>query len=223
MSSTPSSYAVILDDHPLVARGVAEFLRALHPDMEVRLATDAADCLRLVKEHGAPALALVDFWLIDGAALGLIAQLRADCPGTAIAVMSGDDDPLLGEQARAAGAHGFVHKQESPDTFAQAVHALLGGLTWFSQAARVQPGGLRSRELPVTPLELGLSVRQGEILALVLLGQPNKRIALDLALSESTVKEHVTAILQRLGARNRIEAITQLRGRRLVLAAGPAG
>lgn len=216
-------YALILDDHPLVARGVAEFLRSLRPDLEVRLATDAADCLQQVVLHGAPALALIDFWLAEGAALGLIAQLRARCPETPIVVMSGDDDPLLGERARAGGAHGFLHKQESPGTFAQAVHALLGGLTWFVPPSRLQAGGLRSRELPVTPAELGLSTRQGEILALVLMGQPNKRIALDLALSESTVKEHVTAILQRLGARNRIEAITQLRGRRLVLAAGPAG
>lgn len=220
LSSPP--YAIILDDHPLVARGVAEFLRSLQPDMQVRLASDAADCLHQVTTQGAPALALVDFWLAEGAALGLIAQLRANCPGTAIAVMSGDDDPQLGERARAAGAHGFLHKQESPNTFAQAVHALLGGLTWFVPPSRLQAGGLRSRELPVTPAELGLSTRQGEILSLVLLGQPNKRIALDLALSESTVKEHVTAILQRLGARNRIEAITQLRGRRLVLS-GPAG
>lgn len=221
MHATPT-YALILDDHPLVARGVAEFLRSLRPDMAVRQATDAADCLQQVALHGPPALALVDFWLAEGAALGLIAQLRERCPATPIAVMSGDDDPQLGERARQGGASGFLHKQEPPNTFAQAVHALLGGLTWFPPPARARGAGPHSRELPVTPAELGLSTRQGEILALVLLGQPNKRIALDLALSESTVKEHVTAILQRLGARNRIEAITQLRGRRLVLA-GPAG
>lgn len=213
-STTP--YAIILDDHPLVARGVAEFLRSLHPDLEVLLASNASDCLRLVGERGEPALALIDFWLAEGEALDLLAQLRLQCPRTPIAVMSGDDDPLLVERARASGAHGFVNKQDSPHTFSQAVQALLGGLTWFAPAGPMQPGAARSREMPVTPAELGLSVRQGEILALVLLGQPNKRIALDLSLSESTVKEHVTAILQRLGARNRIEAITQLRGRRLV-------
>ena len=75
----------------------------------------------------------------------------------------------------------------------------------------------RSRDLPVTPTELGLSMRQGEILALVLQGLPNKRIALQYDLSESTVKEHMSAILLRLGARTRVEAITRLRGRRLVL------
>ena len=69
----------------------------------------------------------------------------------------------------------------------------------------------------MTPAELGLSTRQGQVLALVLQGLPNKRIALQYDLSESTVKEHMSAILLRLGARPRVEAITRLRGRRLVL------
>lgn len=50
---------------------------------------------------------------------------------------------------------------------------------------------------------------------MMLKGLPNKRIALNLSLSEHTVKEHVTGILERLGAKNRIEVITKLRGRSL--------
>ena len=96
------------------------------------------------------------------------------------------------------------------------MEALLCGLAWFEPPSHSgQPP--RSRDLPVTPTELGLSMRQGEILALVLQGLPNKRIALQYDLSESTVKEHMSAILLRLGARTRVEAITRLRGRRLVL------
>ncbi|MCO4094037.1 MAG: response regulator transcription factor, partial [Acidovorax sp.] len=109
-----------------------------------------------------------------------------------------------------------------PEVFAQAVEALLGGLAWFMPPPAQHGQPARSRDMPVTPAELGLSVRQGEVLALVLQGLPNKRIALQFDLSESTVKEHMSAILQRLGARTRVEAITQLRGRRLVLPAAPA-
>ena len=69
----------------------------------------------------------------------------------------------------------------------------------------------------MTPVELGLSARQGQILALVLQGLPNKRIASQLDIAESTVKEHVTGILERLRVRTRVEAITLLRGRRLEL------
>ena len=209
-------YALILDDHPLVARGVAEFLRSRLPHMEVAVAAGAAELESLIAARGAPAVALIDFWLDDGAALTLIARIRTLCPTTAVAVMSGDDDPAVIDQVRAAGAHGFIHKQEPPEIFAQAIEALLGGLAWFNPGANTQRP-VRSRDLPVTPAELGLSARQGEILALVLQGLPNKRIAQQYALSESTVKEHMTAILQRLGARTRVEAITQLRGRRLVL------
>ncbi|BEP93624.1 response regulator transcription factor [Acidovorax sp. sif1233] len=216
-----SPYALILDDHPLVARGVAEFLRLRLPYLEVAVAGCADDFLPLVATRGAPAIALVDFWLAEGAALGLIALVREHCPGTALAVVSGDDDPAMMERVRQAGAHGFIHKQTPPEIFAQAVEALLGGLAWFVPAP---PGNQppRSRDLPVTPAELGLSVRQGEILALVLQGLPNKRIALQYDLSESTVKEHMSAILLRLGARTRVEAITGLRGRRLVLPDPPA-
>lgn len=58
-----------------------------------------------------------------------------------------------------------------------------------------------------------LTPRQGEVLALLLQGLSNKRIALALGITESTVNEHVSAILQRLGVRSRVEAITSLQGR----------
>ncbi len=101
--------------------------------------------------------------------------------------------------------------------FAQAVEALLGGVAWFTPSVACQGQPARSRDLAASPAELELSTRQGEVLALVLQGLPNKRIALQFDLSESPVKEHMSAILQRLIARTRVEAITQLSGRRLVL------
>lgn len=212
----PSPYVLILDDHPLVARGVAEFLRARLPMMDMVTILDTQALWPLVDKRGDPAIAIIDFWLADGAALELIAQLRARCPQTPLAVVSGDGDPDVAARARAAGAHGFIHKQEPPETLGQAVQVLLDGMSWFTAPASAGAGTF-SRWLTVTPTELGLSVRQGEILALVLQGLPNKRIALQCGLSESTVKEHVSGILQRLGARTRVEAITRLRGQRLLV------
>lgn len=65
----------------------------------------------------------------------------------------------------------------------------------------------------VRAAELGLTPRQGEVLAMLLLGLPNKRIARALNVTEATVKEHVTGILGRLGVANRVEAILRLHGR----------
>lgn len=218
---TPAPYALVVDDHPLVARGVAEFLRSRWPSLEVLEAAVVDDVTQVLQARGAPRIALIDFWLADGAALPLVAMLLERSSTTALAVMSGDDDPAIQQSVRRAGAHAFIPKHVAPPTFGAALDALLSGQTWFEDAANAPPAP-RSRDLPITPAELGLSTRQGEILALLLHGLPNKRIALQYGLSESTVKEHVSAILQRLGARTRVEAITRLRGRRLVLESNDA-
>ncbi|RYF37369.1 MAG: response regulator transcription factor, partial [Comamonadaceae bacterium] len=133
--------------------------------------------------------------------------------------MSGDDNPQIAQRARLANAQGFVHKQVAPETFARAYTAVLEGRPWFegaNEAAGTQPAS-PLREWEVSAGDLGLTQRQGEILALVLRGLPNKRIGLKLDITENTVKEHLTGILERLGVRNRVEAITALRERRLTL------
>jgi DNA-binding NarL/FixJ family response regulator len=77
----------------------------------------------------------------------------------------------------------------------------------------------RSQHWEVTPAALGLTERQGEILSLLLRGLPNKRIACAMNIAESTVKEHVSGILDKLGVRNRVGAITLLNQRRIRLSA----
>ena len=105
----PDAWCIVASHHPLVARGAAEFLRARFPGLEVVVASRAAEFAPLVAERGAPAIALIDFWLADGASLELVAQVRTMCPGTALAVISGDDDPAVADRVRQAGAHGFIH------------------------------------------------------------------------------------------------------------------
>lgn len=89
------------------------------------------------------------------------------------------------------------------------------GKTWFPSAEHHAQRNAQPKEIPVTAAELGLTTRQGEVLVMVLMGLPNKRIAQKLSLSEQTVKEHVTCILERLQVKTRVEIITKLRGRRV--------
>lgn len=206
-------YALVVDDHPLVARGMSEFLR-LHPGLaDAVCVSTTQEALRTVAARGAPALALVDFWLADGVTTHFIRDLLALAPQTRVLMVSGDSHPALRAKAQGSGAHGFVHKQQEPEVFAAAATALLRGGSWFdSGTPAVDSSAQPARAVPLTPAELGLTPRQGQILALVLQGQPNKHIAGSLNLSEHTVKEHVTAILGKLGVRNRVEAIARLRG-----------
>lgn len=213
LSTSVGKRAYVVDDHPLVARGIAEFLRSLY-FFEHVLAISSVEALWQRLAEAMPQLIVVDFWLPDGAALPLLKNLREHYPQTALLVMSADDDSAIIDKARAAGANGFIHKQEAPEVFSQAVVALINGQLWFSSASQLPKNPLQ-KELSITAQELGLTPRQGEILSMIIQGMPNKRIANSLGLSEQTVKEHVTGILERLGVSNRIEIINKLRGKRL--------
>ena len=207
---------IILDDHPLVARGIAKYIEAIQPSFEVLTASSAADLRRLIAAHGAAALVVADVWLDAGSLLEELAGLLVQYRNTAWLAMSGDDDPSIPARVRTAGAQGFIHKRAPPEILAAAIDALLNGRQWFDLPEPVSTAQRASRDWMVTPAELGLTSRQGAILELLLRGLPNKRIALMLDVAESTVKEHVTKILQKLGVHTRVEAITKLRGQRLM-------
>jgi DNA-binding NarL/FixJ family response regulator len=208
-------YALVVDDHPLVARGFAEYLVSHCGFGRVHIASNAVECWRRIESDGCPGVAVVDFWLPDGAALVLIRQLAAQCVQTCLLVVSGDEDQAIEGKAREAGAHGFLHKQESPDVFALAIAALRTGSVWFGPSSNAALRPIAPRELPIRARDLGLTDRQGQVLGMMLRGLPNKRIAMDLDIAEQTVKEHMTNILAKLGVGNRMEAITLLRGRRI--------
>lgn len=204
----PSTQIFVVDDHPLVARGLAHFIHSSCQGLTVVPMTRWEEAMNLLATSGAPALLIADVWLGDNSSLSVLDTWKAICPSTPWLAISGDDNPHLRERVRAAGAQGFVHKQDPPETFASAVAAVLRGDTWFAGGTSL-PTAIDS--LTITH---GLTLRQGEILAGLLRGLPNKRIASELGITEATVKEHVTAILSRLGVRTRIEAITTLSGHR---------
>lgn len=206
--------AVVVDDHPLVARGIADYLRTHCGFGRAEAVCRAEDVWARIDASGAPALALIDFWLPGGTALPLLSRLREQHPGTRLLVVSGDADPAIRAKVRGLAVDGFLLKQAEPAEFAVAVAAVLRGDAWFDDGP-VAGGVAEERLLPLSAADLGLTPRQGEVLALMLKGLPNKRVARALSLSEPTVKEHVTGILERLGARNRVELITRLRGRRI--------
>lgn len=206
-------YALVVDDHPLVAGGIAAFLSTHCGYQQVYVAASRQECDGLLEEKGPPQLLVLDFWLPDGTALQLIKKLPQENPNIRLLVISGDENNNVQHKAREMGAHGFVHKHDSPQIFNQAVTALKNGQLWFPDAS--EPPSLSSPTAHYQ--EFGLTQRQAEVLAMMLRGFSNKRIAITLAVSEPTIKEHITGILNKLGVSNRVEAITLLQGRRFTL------
>jgi DNA-binding NarL/FixJ family response regulator len=205
--------ALIIDDHPLITRGMAEFLRSNCQFSGVTCVTNEEDFWTSLSAN-TPDIVIVDFWLPKGAALPLLAEFREKYPKIPTLVISADNDPLVIEKIRAMKINGFILKQEDPNTFATAVNEILKGESWFHQIR--QPLGIK-KEIMISCEELGLTNRQGEVLTMILDGQPNKRIAQKLGVTEATVKEHITSILSQLGVSNRVEAITKLRDKKLII------
>jgi DNA-binding NarL/FixJ family response regulator len=214
---TKPATAIVLEDHPLVGRGITEYLHSVHPELAVTVVAQWREVMHLLRTQGCPRILVADIWLASGHCLEDLEGWFLMCSDSPWLAVSGDDDPLLIQRVRAAGARGFVHKQAPPESFGAAFKAVLDGDSWFATESLHQSAFPAPKEWTVSPEDLGLTPRQGEILRLIMRGLPNKRIASSLGITENTVKEHVTGILERLGVRNRVEAITQLRGRRIQL------
>ena len=214
-NATQTSYALICDDHPVVGRGLMELLKN-HPDIaSCAYTANKQECLDYLEANARPALVIVDFWLMGEPASALVRALKQK--SLVVLVISADDDPMIQRKSQEWGADGFISKQASPSVVIEAVSCLIKGLGWFMP---VPTADLHSRadqrhRIPVSARELGLTPRQGDILALILEGYPNRKIADQLFVSESTVKEHITGLFQRLSVRSRVELIAQFKNRRI--------
>ena len=132
-----------------------------------------------------------------------------------ILVVSGDERELVMREALAAGAIGYVTKSAEPEQLVKAVRDALQGVV--HRLPRRLPGESEAHA-PLPALDVrqvfpDLTSRQSEVFRLLMRGEPDKRIARDLGLSDTTVKSHVRAILQIVGARSRGEAAYAARSR----------
>ena len=203
------NYALVVDDHPLVASGIANFLITQCRFKQAYVVTNEEDCYRQIRDNGPPRLLVIDFWLSSGTALKLLKEIKQLYPQVRLLVVSGDDNNDLWRKIHAAGGHGFVLKSEPPEIFSQAVFALADNQTWFPEGNEfsVNKNNEKLNKFNLTP-------RQIDVLNMIMRGLPNKRIAAQLSISEPTVKEHISNILKKIGVNSRVEAITLLHGKR---------
>lgn len=203
------NYALVVDDHPLVASGIANFLITHCQFKQAYVVTNEEDCYRQIRENGPPRLLVIDFWLSSGTTLKLLKDVRQRYPQVRLLVVSGDENNDIWQKVHTAGGHGFVLKSEPPELFSRAVSALTDNLTWFpcGNELAVKASHAQLSKFNLTP-------RQIDVLNMIMRGLPNKRIAAQLSISEPTVKEHISNILKKIGVNSRVEAITLLHGKR---------
>ncbi len=199
---------VIADDHPLYREGVA---RSLSDDAAITVVGQGQDADSAVEltERLRPDIVLLDLSMPAGGGIGALRRIMAmeAPPRVAMLTVSEEDDDVM--QALKAGAVGYVLKGVGSRELVSIVKEVARGQSYVSPAlaARIlnamrEGGGVRRGANPIDDL----SKREEDILKLVAEGKSNKEVGRALDLQEKTVKHYMTAILQKLHVRNRVEA-----------------
>ena len=189
---------LIVDDHPLVRTGFAQLIGDC-PDLEVcGEAADMAEALRLI-DKDCPDLAIIDLSLAGGSGLDLIEHIKSRDQDILMLVASMHDETLYAERVLAAGARGYINKQEAQDSIIRAIRQVLSGKVYLSEAMtdRLLSGMVNTREQK-RDIEL-LSNRELQVFELIGQGVPSGQIASQLNLSIKTIETHQAHIKKKLG------------------------
>lgn len=190
---------LVVDDHPVVRRGLHSMLDGESGISVVGLASSGKEGLQLAEKLN-PDVVLLDLRMPDMSGVEVIAALRAGRPDSKILVLTNyqlDEDIF---NALDAGALGYLLKSASQEEVLEALRAV-------SQGKRRVPPELAIR-LAERLGRSSLSARELEVLQLVVQGHTNKEIAQSLFISDITARNHVISVLSKLGAKDRTEAAT---------------
>ena len=190
---------LLADDHPLTRSGIAEFVRR-EPTFElVAEAEDGTSAWDLIQELK-PDVALLDIRMpgLDGVTVAQ--KVKNEGLFTAIVMLTSYDAQQYVIASLRAGARGFVLKTVSPKELTTAINTVAkGGLYLDPEVASVMG------EQDFIPEQL--STREREVLLLAAKGMSSKEVAKRLFISERTVQTHLASIYDKLGSRNKTEAL----------------
>ena len=200
---------LMIDDHVMVLQGLKNLLGVMMPGLQIDTANAIAPALTLASETRYD-LVLLD-WYLDGCSGAQAIQRLRDVGCVArIVVLSGESDAALVRTAIGLGAAGFVPKRYSSEAMVAALETVLRGGIFLPPEGQLNgPGESAVAAAPLTEAEqhmAGLTPRQIDVYRAAARGLPNKLIARELGIAESTVKTHLLAVYTALGVRNRTEA-----------------
>ena len=221
MSVLPPSF-LLVDDHALFRTGLGLMLSQSWPQARVVQAACWGEAL-LALPRETPDLVLLDVHLPDGHGLADLATLQAQAPQCAVMLMSAEVAATQVQQAREAGAIGFLPKSASAGEVVEAVRSALAGQQAFAAvpysalSGHVSAVALQDRSTwQVTESGPTLSERQLDILRYLGRATPNKAIARQMGMSEADVRAEVSWLTERLGANSREQAYAEALARGLV-------
>ncbi|MFT4179783.1 MAG: response regulator transcription factor [Thermomonas sp.] len=200
------STLLIADDHPLFREALRGVLSRLLPGASLHEA-DNADALHAMVDAQPDAdLLLLDLNMPGAHGFSALVHLRAQHPQLPVVVVSAREEPTVMRRALDHGAMGFIPKSSDADTLATALRQVLDGERWLPAGIASMPAVSRD-EQDVAARVRELTPQQFRVLQMLGSGKLNKQIGYELGVSEATIKAHMSAILRKLGASNRTQAV----------------
>jgi DNA-binding NarL/FixJ family response regulator len=195
---------LIVDDHVVVRHGLKSAIQS-HGYEVVAEAGSVNEAQAFMAQTNPDAI-IIDINLPDGSGFDLVAWSRRVSPRTAIVVLTLNDGADYVQAAKSAGANAFIIKNAPLSDVIAALDFAVSSPTSFS-----------SKKLCSSSTDSGLSAREIDVLHSINHGLSNSAIATDLYISVSTVKTHVSSILRKLDADNRVQALSIARERGLLV------
>jgi DNA-binding NarL/FixJ family response regulator len=190
---------LVIDDHPLMHDALRLVLSTVSPDAEIVGAQDLQTALDMAQRMARIDLVLLDLGLPGCEGVEALVRFRAACPQFPVVVISGSSDRASVLSALDLGAMGFIPKTAPREALLAALQRIAAGGIYVPPET-IGEGAPRKAEVELT-------VRQRDVLQLLLKGLPNKLIARQLEISDNTVKLHVRAVFAALGVHSRTQAV----------------
>lgn len=195
----PRIRVLAVDDHAILREGVAALIES-QPDMElVAEAATGAEAIELHQRYG-PHVTLVDLALPDMSGVEVIQAIRARTARARFVVLTTFSGDVQALRALKAGATGYLLKSMLRKDLLDTIRTVHAGGKYIPPEVSIDIATHAAGE--------GLSAREIEVLAWVAEGNSNKLVASRLGITEDTVKNHMRAILSKLGASDRTHAVT---------------
>lgn len=202
---------LIADDHPLFREAICSVVRGGFPDCELVETDNLDSALEIALARDDLDLILLDLNMPGMQGLNGLMSIRNEAPTIPVVIVSAEQDKHIVLQALTYGAVGFITKSTPREQMMAALEQVLQGNVYLpADIIRAEkPASTRTpRETTISPeLLQALTRRQLLVLERMAKGESNKQIAYALDIAETTVKAHVSAILRKLNATNRVQAI----------------
>jgi DNA-binding NarL/FixJ family response regulator len=207
MSGSAQTWRVlVVDDHPVVRRGLCAMLRDEAWVAEVAEAATVAGALKEAVGRRAQVIAM-DLALPDGDGMDATRRILRAVPEARVLVLTMTDDEEVVARALRAGARGYLLKDTDPDLVVDALRTVAAGGVVLGPRVGTEILAAAQRATPrlAAPFDQ-LTDREREILARLAAGDSNARIARHLGLSEKTVRNQLTVVFTKLGVADRVQA-----------------